>query len=147
MASQTIPVYIGALMIAGSGGIGGILNSVLIHSNAVKATAKLNGMGLTYLINLISGVAAALFSWSLYGPLSNVGILGNMSSDLLTIPSVIGAALVGYSGSSWLTTHADKQKWQENTQKAIEKQANLSLSKEIPNLGPDEASKKIDDAR
>jgi hypothetical protein len=145
MASQTIPVYIGALMIAVSGGIGGIVNSVLIHSNAVKATARLNGLGLTYLINLISGVVAALFTWSSYGPLSNVGILGNMSSDLLTIPSVIGAALVGYSGSSWLTTHADKQKWQENTQKAIEKQANPTLSKEIPALGPDEASKKIEE--
>jgi hypothetical protein len=42
MASETIPVYIGALMISVAGGIGGMLNSTLIHLNAVKATSTLN---------------------------------------------------------------------------------------------------------
>lgn len=146
-----IPVWSAALIISAAGAIGGIINSSLITLNIVKATRLLDinsqiHISLTFIINSVTGVTAALVAWSSYGPISNIGILEDMNRNLLTIPSVIGSILVGYSGASWLTTHADKQKWQDNTKKAIEKKENLNLSKEISNLGPDEASKKIDNA-
>ncbi len=150
MGKEQIPVYIGAVLIALAGALGGFVNSLLIHLDLVQAATSLNIDGrkirLTYLVNIISGVAAALLSWGLYGSAVNIGILGSMNRDLLTIPSVFGAALVGYSGSSWLTTHADKREWQKNTQDAIEIPptiATSNLSQQIPNLSPTEAGKKI----
>lgn len=152
MDKSQIPVYISALIIAIAGAVGGGINSALIHLKLVQATTNLNIGGknirLTYIVNIIAGVAAALFSWGLYGPAVNLGILGDMDRNLLTIASVFGAGLIGYSGSSWLTTHADKQEWQKNTQNAINIEPTNSanvLSQEIPNLSPTEASKRIRD--
>lgn len=152
MDTLQIPVYVGAAIIAIAGAAGGAINSALIHSKLVQATTNLNIAGqnirLTYIINIIAGVAAALFSWGLYGPAVNLGFLGEMDRDLLTIASVFGAGFIGYSGSSWLTTHADKQEWQKNTQRAIIVPVNDSaaeLSQEIFHLGPTEASRRIRD--
>jgi hypothetical protein len=152
MDKLQIPVYIGAAIIAMAGAVGGGVNSTLIHSKLVQATTNLSIAGrnirLTYIVNIIAGIAAALFSWGLYGPAVNLGILGNMDRDLLTIASVFGAGLIGYSGSSWLTTHADKQEWQKNTQSAIATPINSStaeLSQEMAKLGPAEASRRIRD--
>jgi hypothetical protein len=150
MQKEQIPVYIGALVIAIAGAVGGFINSLLIHLNLVQATTTLSIDGkkikLTYLVNIISGIAAALISWGLYGSATNVGILGTMNRDLLTLPAVFGAALVGYSGSSWLTTHADKREWQKNTQDAIEippSNNTDNFSRQITKLSPTEAGNKI----
>jgi hypothetical protein len=147
-----VPVYIGAAIIAIAGAVGGGVNSALIHLRWVQAAPNLSVGGksvrLTYVINIITGVAAALFSWGLYGPAGTKGILGNISEDLLSISSVFGAGLIGYSGSSWLTTHADKQEWKKNTQDAMTIPADQSadeLSQQIPKLGPVEASRRIRD--
>jgi hypothetical protein len=150
MQEEQIPVYIGALVIATAGAVGGFINSLLIHLNLVKAATTLSIDGkkieLTYLVNVISGTAAALLSWGLYGSAVNVGVLGTMNRDLLTLPAVFGAALVGYSGSSWLTTHADKREWQKNTQDAIEIPPSHNtevISKQITKLSPTEVGNKI----
>jgi hypothetical protein len=152
MDKLQIPVYIGAAIIAIAGAVGGGINSTLIHSKLVQATTNLSIAGksirLTYVINIIAGIAAALFSWGLYGPAVNLGILGSMDSGLLTIASVFGAGFIGYSGSSWLTTHADKQEWQKITERAMVTPINdaaAELSREIPHLGPTEASRRIRD--
>jgi hypothetical protein len=147
--SQT-PVYVGAIIIAISGAFGATVNSALIHFKLVQAANQISvsnqSIKLTCWINVIAGVAAALLSWGLYGPVTKLSILGTMDQNLLTISSIAGAIMVGYSGSSWLTTHADKQEWQKNTQMAINLKPNDSTDKlagEIPTLGPTEASKKI----
>jgi hypothetical protein len=152
MNTAQIPVYVGAAIIAIAGAMGGGVNSALIHLRLVQAASHLSVGGknirLTYVINIITGIAAALFSWGLYGPAVTVGILGKMSEDLLSISSVFGAGLIGYSGSSWLTTHADKQEWKKNTQDAMTIPADQSadeLSQQIPKLGPVEASRRIRD--
>jgi hypothetical protein len=152
MDKVQIPVYVGAAIIAIAGAMGGGVNSALIHLRLVQAAPHLSVGGksvrLTYVINIITGIAAALFSWGLYGPAVTLGILGNMDRDLLTISSVFGAGLIGYSGSSWLTTHADKQEWKKNTQDAMTIPADQSadeLSQQISKLGPVEASRKIRD--
>jgi hypothetical protein len=154
MEKEQIPVYIGVLIIVIAGAIGGFVNSLLIHLNLVQAATSLTIDGrkikLTYLVNIISGMAAALLSWGLYGSAVNVGILGNMNRDLLTLPAVFGAALVGYSGSSWLTTHADKREWQKNTQAAIEippSDTTSAFSEQIPNLSPTIAGNRIRELR
>jgi hypothetical protein len=150
MNKEQIPVYIGALMIAVAGAIGGMVNSMLIYLKLVQAATTLTVVGktikITCFINAIAGVTAALFSWGLYGPAGNLGVFGSMDRNLLTIASVFGAGLVGYSGSSWLTTHADKREWQKNTEEAIDLQPNDStaeLSRKIPSLSPTVASKMI----
>jgi hypothetical protein len=150
MGKEQIPVYIGALMIAIAGASGGFINSLLIHLKIVQAATTLTIDGknikLTYLVNIISGTAAALLSWGLYGSAVNVGILGTMNRDLLTLPAVFGAALVGYSGSSWLTTHADKREWQKNTQAAIEippSNNTAIFSTQMTKLSPTEVGNKI----
>lgn len=150
MQKEQIPVYIGALVIATAGAAGGFINSLLIHLHLVQAATSVSVDGkkikLTYLVNIVSGTVAALLSWGLYGSAVNVGILGTMDRDLLTLPAVFGAALVGYSGSSWLTTHADKQEWKKNTQDAIEIPPNnntATISQQITKLSPTEAGNKI----
>jgi hypothetical protein len=152
MNTSEIPVYVGAAIIAIAGAVGGGVNSALIHLRWVQAAPHLSVGGksvrLTYAINIITGVAAALFSWGMYGPAGTEGILGKMSDKLLSISSVFGAGLIGYSGSSWLTTHADKQEWKKNTQDAMTIPADQSadeLSQQIAKLGPVEASRKIRD--
>ncbi len=129
MAIEQIPVYRGALMIAMAGGVGGLLNSALINLNIVKASRTLSidyhkhkSIRITYLVNVITGFAAALVSWGLYGSaaIGSLGIFENMDvNKILTIQSLLGAFGIGFSGSSWLTTHADKKAWQENTQNAL----------------------------
>jgi hypothetical protein len=152
MNTPQISVYAGAAIIAIAGAMGGGVNSALIHLRLVQAAPNLSVGGksvrLTYIINIITGIVAALFSWGLYGPAGTKGILGNMDRELLTISSVFGAGLIGYSGSSWLTTHADKQEWKKNTQDAMTIPADQSadeLSQQIAKLGPVEASRRIRD--
>jgi hypothetical protein len=160
MAIEQIPVPIGALIIATAGGVGGLLNSALINLNIVKASPTLSididkhkSIRLTYLVNVITGFAAALVSWGLYGSaaIGALGIFGDMHVSLLTISSLLGAFGIGFSGSSWLTTHADKKAWQENTKNALNidtshlKNDDINLSQKVRSWGPAEASKVINE--
>ncbi len=160
MAIEQIPVSIGALIIATAGGVGGLLNSALINLHIVKASTTLTidsdkhkSIRLTYLLNVIAGFAAALVSWGLYGSatIGKLGIFSDMDVNLLNISSVLGAFGIGFSGSSWLTTHADKKAWQENTKNALNidtnhlKDDDANLSQKVRSWGPAEANRVINE--
>ncbi len=156
MAVEKIPVYVGALIIATAGGVGGLFNAALINLNIVKASSTLSidydkhkSIRITYLVNVITGFAAALVSWGLYGSeeIGDLGIFGTMKVNLLSMSALLGAFGIGFSGSSWLTTHADKKAWQENTKNALNIDPNnpksdvANLAAQIRKLGPAEANR------
>src|SRR5215213_4122970 len=66
------------------------------------------GLGL----NMLTGGAAALLSWALYGPLAGLNIL-NLSEATqqyaMTLSAVGGAFFVGFGGARWLSAEADKR--------------------------------------
>jgi hypothetical protein len=150
VSEKMIPVYIALLIIALAGCLGGFINSLLININLVKATNNLSiadrQLRLNYLVNTIAGAVAAAISWGLYGPLANAGIFSKTDTNSLSLSALLGAVSVGFSGSSWLTTHADKREWQKNTQEALkvdpQKVTPTEVAK-IASLGPVEAERLI----
>ena len=66
------------------------------------------GLGL----NMLTGGAAALLSWALYGPLAGLNIL-NLSEATqqyaMTLSAIGGAFFVGFGGARWLSAEADKR--------------------------------------
>jgi hypothetical protein len=149
-SEKTIPVYIALLIITIAGGCGGFINSLLINSNIVTAASNLNianqNLRLNYLVNTIAGAVAAAISWGLYGPISSAGILSQTNANSLSLSALLGAVSVGFSGSSWLTTHADKREWQKNTQEALKVDPQkISPEKvaEIASSGPGKAEQLI----
>ncbi len=109
-------------LVTGAGGFGGLLNAVVsgVRPDQPPA-AMLNGQPVLVpgsLGNVLVGAAAALISFGLYGPLTNLTVISLGSrSDLpsqgpmpgLTVAALAGAILVGFSGGRWLTSEAEKQ--------------------------------------
>lgn len=100
-------------LVTGAGGFGGLLNAVVsgVRPDQPPA-AMLNGQPVLVpgsLGNVLVGAAAALISFGLYGPLTNLTVISLGSrSDLpsqgpmpgLTVAALAGAILVGFSGGA-----------------------------------------------
>lgn len=94
-----------------AGAIGGLCNAIYTGNKSVWPTPQ---YGITYpgaLENVLLGGFSAALSWGLYSPAAAVPILGAHSAQnnlQLTVGGLFGAALVGFSGSRWLTNEVDK---------------------------------------
>ena len=109
------------LVVSGAGAAGGLLNALMSNSGIVlphlMAVAGSNVLVPGFFGNVLVGGVAAVISFGLYGPFSNMAVLrtGQSNPDAtprsaqLTLAALAGAALVGYSGSRWITAEADKQ--------------------------------------
>ncbi|MFL5330293.1 MAG: hypothetical protein ACJ8C4_15440 [Gemmataceae bacterium] len=64
--------------------------------------------------NLVIGALAACLSFALYGPLNNQAVMGAANGPAahrpsLTLSALAGAALVGFTGGSWVTAEANER--------------------------------------
>jgi hypothetical protein len=63
-------------------------------------------------LNALTGGAAAVLSWALYGPLAGLNILNPSESTqqyAMTLSAIGGAFFVGFGGARWLSAEADKR--------------------------------------
>jgi len=109
------------LIVSGAGALGGLLNALMggagfiLPHLAVVAGSHILAPG--FIGNVLAGAVAAPISFGLYGPFSSMPILKAGQSPQgappvpaqLTLAALAGAALVGYSGSRWITAEADRQ--------------------------------------
>jgi hypothetical protein len=100
------------------GAVGGIVNALLSDNGFIlprkeeQNNTRIIRPG--FLVNTFIGGIAALVSWGLYGPFSEVFIIGgtigpSVGSTGLSLSSVIGGLLVGVGGARWLTNEVDKK--------------------------------------
>jgi len=105
-----------ALIIAGCGALGGLVNGLMTDRGIVIPTRKDLPDGGKVLLpgivgNIVIGLAAALFSWGLYGPAAAVPVFGGDGKTpdvVLTLAAMAGAGLVGVSGANWLSTRTER---------------------------------------
>lgn len=138
--------FIGAIFAFGA--IGGIVNALIsdngfIWPREVKGTKGDKIIKPGFVGNAIVGGVASFVSWSLYGPLAELPILGGMpdTEPLPGIPlsSIGGAILVGIGGSRWLTNEVDKKILKKTAVEAAKASANPVLAKQISNSASPEA--------
>lgn len=109
------------LVVSGAGALGGLLNALMGGAGFVlprlTVVAGSHVLAPGFIGNVLAGSLAALISFGLYGPFSTMPILKTSQSPpsatplpvQLTLAALAGAALIGYSGSRWITAEADKQ--------------------------------------
>ena len=102
---------------AASGAVGGGVNALMTDNGfTLPKLAEVPGARIWrpgWIANVIIGISAAAVSWGLYGPYANEVLVGHRGSSspqnfALTLSSVVGAFLVGISGSRYLTSQVDK---------------------------------------
>jgi hypothetical protein len=85
------------------------------------------------LTNVFIGAVAAICSWALYGSGASID-LGDMSARnriSLELSAVVGALLVGMSGSRWLTNEVDKKLLKESVKVAGKKRLSPEQCDEV----------------
>jgi hypothetical protein len=109
------------LIVSGAGALGGLLNALMGGAGFIlprlTVVGGLHVLAPGFIGNVLAGAVAALISFGLYGPFSTMPILNTGQSSpgatplpaQLTLATLAGAALIGYSGSRWITAEADKQ--------------------------------------
>ena len=126
-ASGSGPAWEMAGVIAAAGAFGGLVNALLNSGNGFSIQLPRRGtndvLQLGTVGNLVLGIAAALISWGLYGPLRDAALvqagpagqpagsqaLTATSTATLTITAVIGAILAGAGGARVISNELDKK--------------------------------------
>ena len=68
-----------------------------------------HGIG-KWVLDVLLGVVAGVVSWGLYGPVRASSLLGTVpASPPLTVVTLPGVVVVGFSGRRWLQSERDKQ--------------------------------------
>jgi membrane associated rhomboid family serine protease len=132
---KIMQMWIAVIVIIASGAIGGVFNALVIDGGFVRGgETKKDGKtiwSLGFFTNILTGAFAAFLSWGLYGSFSSINLFKPTETVELTLSAICGAALVGFSGSSWLTTQAKKDTWKEAAVKAVSVKPNPNLAAEI----------------
>ena len=98
-----------ALVIAGLGAVGGLVNSAIAGEFAlphIDREAKVWRPG--WIGNVVVGAVAAPVIWGIYGPLAGHAITGSDKIDL-TLAQVFVSIVIGLGGGRILTLEAQKQ--------------------------------------
>lgn len=145
-----MPLLIVAATIAFFGAIGGVFNAIIIDGGFLTG-GWLSAPGrkiwsLGFSSNILCGAFASFVSWGLYGPLSSADLF-QPNEPVLTLASICGAALTGFSGASWLTTQANKNSWKTTAIAAIQAPASLEAAAQIATKTPETAFKIVQDLR
>jgi hypothetical protein len=99
------------VLVTCAGALGGAINAFLSDNGFTFPQIRHGVWCPGALANVIIGAVSALASWALYGSGATID-LGTMSSRAeisLQLSAVVGALLVGVSGSRWLTNEVDKK--------------------------------------
>jgi len=102
------------LIVFGAGVVGGTINALTSDNGFILPVCKEGICRPGWLGNAFIGGAAAMISWSLYGPLAGESIdaVGDgelANSAKLTVAAVGGAVLIGVGGARWLSNEVDKR--------------------------------------
>lgn len=111
------------LLVTTAGAVGGVVNA-LISGNGFGLPRWQNGVWCPgALANVFIGAIAALSSWALYGSGASINLaeLSARNRISLELSAVVGALLVGMSGSRWLTNEVDKKLLKESVKVAGKK--------------------------
>lgn len=137
-------IAVGVILIAGA--VGGVFNSIIIDQG-FKTGGRETKDGqsvwkLGFSSNILSGAFAAFVSWGLYGPLNSADLFKENAVQL-TLSTICGAALIGFSGSSWLTTQLDKSAWKSTAIEATKTQPSPETAAAIATQTPQQALKTV----
>ncbi len=139
-------LIIAALIVTSFGAIGGIFNAIIIDKGFITGGLRVdNGQriwSLGYTRNILCGAFAAFVSWGLYGPMNSADLFKENAAQL-TLATLCGAALVGFSGASWLTTQADKNVWKKTAIEATQVQPSPEAAAQMATQTPQEALRTV----
>lgn len=153
-ASGSGPAWEMAGVIAAAGAFGGLVNALLNSGNGFSIQLPRRGTNDVFQLgtvgNLVLGIAAALISWGLYGPLRDAALvqagqpagsqaLTATSTASLTITAVIGAILAGAGGARVISSELDKKLLRDAGAGAAQQPANPQLAVDIATLAPAKA--------
>lgn len=100
-------------LIAAAGYVGGWTNAVMSDNNFVwPRTDETKTIRPGFIKNILAGMVAAVASWGLYGPFSDLCIMGctKPPADVsLTVTALFSAIIIGFGGARWLSSEADKK--------------------------------------
>lgn len=139
-------LMIAALTIALFGAIGGFFNAIIIDKGLSKGSRQETDgkiiWNLGFSNNILCGAFAAFVSWGLYGPMNSADLFQQNAVEL-TLATLCGAALIGFSGASWLTTQADKNVWKRTAIEATQVQPSSEAAAQIATQTPQEALRTV----
>ena len=139
-------------VIAGAGGIGGVVNALLGANGGMVIPRVSNSiLQLGIIGNLLLGAFAAVITWGLYGPLKDAVLLGSepvgQLPSNLTVTAVVGAALAGAGGARVVSGELDKRFYKNAATEAAQKASNPALAATIATASPAEALNKVRQAQ
>lgn len=134
-------ILLGLIFLAGA--IGGLINALLTDNGfpfpRMEKVERIRIFRPGALGNILIGAIAAVISWGLYGPFSNIPIAGATEPPsqhpIITLSAFVGAILIGIGGARWLTDEADKRILKAAVRIAANK-ANPDASTEITEATP-----------
>jgi len=97
-----MPIWAMTLIVFGSGGLGGVVASILSEDRGfIKPTKVKAATGTVFRPGwiglIVTGAIGAWLSWGLYGSVSNAPVTDH-SAYTLTMSTICGAVLVGAGG-------------------------------------------------
>lgn len=139
-------------VIAGAGGVGGVVNALLGANGGMVIPRVSNSiLQLGIIGNLLLGAFAAVITWGLYGPLKDAVLLGSepvgQLPSNLTVTAVVGAALAGAGGARVVSGELDKRFYKNAATEAAQKASNPALAAAIATSSPAEALTKVRQAQ
>jgi hypothetical protein len=143
---MSLPLLIAVGIILTAGAVGGVFNSIIIDQGFKVGGKEIKDgkfvWKLGFSSNIMCGAFAAFISWGLYGPLSSADLFKENVAEL-TFSTICGAALIGFSGSSWLTTQSDKSVWKTTAIEATKAQPSPGTAAEIATQTPQQALRTV----
>jgi hypothetical protein len=120
---QGDPVWLLTLIITIVGAIAGALSAAMSErGRGMPGTVVVGGRIIWqpgWVGSVLAGAIAAAALWSLLGPGANAIVLSTKPSNAgryaVSLPTIVGALLVGFSAARWLSTEADKRIAQATT--------------------------------
>jgi hypothetical protein len=115
--------WICALLIAGFGALGGIVNALLTDNGFILPKRVSGTWCPGFLSNFLVGACSAFFSWAFYGAGAGVELseLSPRNVISLKFSALAGAFLIGVAGAKWLTNEAEKGLLKEGIKVAAKK--------------------------
>ena len=113
--------WICASLIAGFGGLGGVVNA-LMSDNGFVMPRKDSGVWCPGAItNILVGAFAAFSSWAFYGSGASIELAEQSTRAVISLrfSALAGAFLVGVAGAKWITNEVDKRLLKETVKVAV----------------------------
>jgi len=114
--------WICASLIAGFGGLGGVVNA-LLSDNGFALPRRESGVWCPGALgNILVGAFAAFSSWAFYGSGASVELAQQSARAVMSLrfSALAGAFLVGVAGAKWITNEVDKRLLKETVKVAVE---------------------------